>query len=744
MTPLLLSLLSASVSCALDAGEPQSVEDLEGLLDINVVSGASRERERSDDAPATITVVTADELRRYGLRTLHEAINFLSLGMVAQDPLHSVEVGSRGVLLTVDYGNHMLVVIDGHVMNEQWNGTAYFEQGLGLPLEFIDHVEFIVGPGSVLYGSSAMLGVVNVVTKRPRDLGTVQLVVDGAAMPPQDVNGAPELRWPGFGGATRFSLMAGHEMALGSHQLEVALAAEYYAHQGQSLTYPIQSGLTEGETQTPQSWGPRAPGLGSWGGKTTDSWKTQVPSTLLTVRLGDFSLWARTAIYSRNSPARDEFGVGLDFDGRAREVDRWINAELRWARTLSPKLRVMARAYVDLYDYEWNARSSSWATFGASSPLPDGFDPGQGFDIGLKGRSRWGGVEAQAVWDWVDDGRFPLMVGVDGRLRGFASATTRSADDVVLDVGNVYSADEWLVGVYAQQRARIHPRLELNAGARLDIQTAFAPRLSPRIAAVWTLPGEGRLKFVLNSAFRSPSGYERFTEFSDQVVNPNLRPESVLTGEATYQHRIGRHRFTLGVFGSQYSDMIKLALVPTQVSDTGEVFWYDNHGVILNVGGNARVEGAFGKLSYGVSFTGAVNRTTEQLVASPGWFGNARLSWDFTATRRVSLSGAFSGARIISAGAAASVDGSGQPVEWDVDRRLVGPQVELRAAVETGVPAVPGAWIRGVVGGSVTPFSAYTVGPRQTPELGATIPAQSPNARLFVGLTLGWALDPAP
>lgn len=744
MTPLLLSLVSASIVSAVDAGEPPSVDDLEGLLDVNVVSGASREQERSDDAPATITVVTADELRRYGLRTLHEAINFVSLGMVAQDPLHSVEVGSRGVLLTVDYGNHMLVVIDGHVMNEQWNGTAYFEQGLGLPLEFIDHVELIVGPGSVLYGSSAMLGVVNVVTKRARDLGSVQVIAEGAAMPPQDVAGAPELRWPGFGGATRLSLLAGHETNLGAHQLEVALAAEYYAHQGQSLTYPVQSGLTEGDSETPQSWGSRAPGVGAWGGQTTDSWKTQVPSAILKVRLGDFSLWARGAIYSRNSPARDEFGVGLDFDGRAREVDRWLNVELRWTKTLSPRLQVMTRAYLDLYDYEWNARSSSWPTFGSSNPLAEELEPGREFDISLKGRSRWGGLESQAIWDWVGDGRFPLMVGVDARLRGFGSATTRSSDDTVLDVANAYSAEEWLVGVYAQQRARVHPRLELNVGARLDVQSSIIPRVSPRVAAVWTLPGEGRLKFILNSAYRAPSGYERFTEFSDQIVNPGLRAESVLTGEATYQHRLGRHRLTLGVFASKYSDMIELALVPPELSDAGDVFWYTNHREILNAGGNARVEGAFGKLRYGLSFTGAINQSERQLVASPGWFGNARVSWEFTATRRLSLAGAFSGSRTITAANATGSDVFGQPVDWDASRRSVGPQTELRTTFETDVPALRGAWIRGVVGAAVTPFSAYTVGPRQAPEPGATTPAQSPNSRLFVGVTVGWSLDPTP
>lgn len=751
MTLVLLAALTSSVlggtpdAGALQAEAVPGVEDLEGLLDVNVVSGASREQERSDDAPATITVVTADELRRYGLRSLHEAINFLSLGMVAQDPLHSVEVGSRGVLFTVDYGNHVLVVIDGHVMNEQWNGTAYFEQGLGLPLEAIDHLEFIVGPGSVLYGSSAMLGVINVVTKRARDLGTVQVTLEGSALPAQGVDAAPQLRWPGLGATGRLSLLAGYETTLAGTTLEVSLAAEYFAHHGQSLTYATQEGLTEGDDQRPQLWGPRAPGAGSWGGTTTDAWKTQVPSALLTARFGAFTFWARGALYSRNTPANDQFGLSLDFDDRAREVDRWVNLELRWAKTLSPSVQLMARAYLDLYDYRWNTHSSSWLTFGSDAPLPDGVDPSAFvFDVDLLGGSRWGGLETQATWDLTGDGRFPLMTGVDARLRHFTSLTTRTADDVVLDTTNEYSASEWQVGVYAQQRARLHPRLEFNVGARLDLQSAFAPRLSPRAAVVWTLPWEGRLKLVVNSAFRSPSGYERFTEFSDQVINPQLRPEAVLTGELSYHQRLGRHRLLVGTFASNFTDMVRLALAPGELGTNG-VYWYDNHGAILNLGANARLEGVFGKLSYALNVTGAVNQTDEQLVASPGWFGNARVSWDFgQRLPRLSLAGTLSGSRLISAALATGTDAAGQPLEWDQASRTVGPQAELRATVESALPGVRGLWVRGVVGGSLTPFSAYTVGPRQAPEPGFTTPAQSPNSRLFVLMTVGWALDPAP
>lgn len=728
---VLLVVLCCSALAFGEEPDPSELEGLEGLLDTGVVSAASRAQERTEDAPATITVVTSDDFRRYGLRTVGDAINFLSVGLVSQDPLHAIEVGSRGVLFNADYGNHVLLLIDGHMMNEQWNGTAYFEQGLGVPLEFIDHVELIVGPGSVLYGSSAMLAVVNVVTKRSRDLGGVSVVAEGALSPPQDVNG--NVRLPDasnfLGGAGRVSLLAGHETTLAGRSLELSFAAEYFAHHGQSLTFGVQEGLAE-------RWGARSPGPGTWGGTTKDAWWTQAPSALIKVRWGDFTLWVSGSIYSRGSPAYDQLGAAADFDASNTERDRFLNLELSWARTLSPRFRLLVRGYADSYDYLASSETSSWSTYG-EGPAPTDLAAFLPFHHEMRASSHWAGLETQGTIDWLGDGRFPLMLGVDARLRHFDDTTEgRGHHGEPLYTANEYAANEWQVGVYAQQRARLLPTLQLNAGARVDLQAMFAARVSPRVALVWTLPWQGRLKALFNSAYRAPSGYERYSEYSSyQVRNPDLRPETVFTGELSYEQRVGRHRFFLGGFVSSFQHMVQFVLV-----DGEEGLWrYENHGTLLNAGANAKLEGAFGKFGYGLSFTGAQNVTEEPLVASPGWFGNARVSYDFgEGLPRVSLLSAFSGERLITTAYAAGAAGE----TWDPSTRVVSPQVELRGAVQAPLPLVKGLWVRGVVGGQVMPFSAYTVGPRQVPEGEYVTPAQAPNSRLFVMLTLGWSLDP--
>ncbi|MBL8909840.1 MAG: TonB-dependent receptor [Archangium sp.] len=739
----LLLCASAAFADVPDGGsEELGTGDLAGLLDTPVVSGPSRAEERVDDSPATVTVVTSAQLRSLGLRTLHEAINFLSMGMVAQDPLHAVEVGARGVLLSGDYGNHFLVVVDGHTLNESWNGTAYYEQGLAMPIELIDHLELVVGPGSVLYGSSAMLGVVNVVTRRAAEIGLMRVTLEGALLPAQRADGSLSFAPEGFGGTGRVSLLSGWSTELLGLPFEVTAAGEYFMHQGQTLEFGKQTGLVEGDgtSEWPQRWTASGP-AGEWGGETR-RYATRTTSLWLKSRWGDVTGFARAASYSRNTPAIDGFGVAVDFDGRAYERDRSFDLELRWARVLNPHFSMMVRGYFDDYEYLGAQQSSTFLTNGTGE-LPEGADPANfSFLLETRGRATWGGLEAQATIDWLGDGRFPLMLGVDGRARAFgATNVDATLDGQILAESNAYEALEWQVAAYAQQRARLLPSLLLNAGVRVDTQSGFAPNVAPRGAVTWTAPWEGRFKVVVSSAFRSPSGYERFAQYEGfQVRNPLLTPERVLTGELGYEQRLGRHRFALVGFASRFTSLIRLEALPEDPPLTA----YQNTGGLLNHGVQGLVEGTFGALSYGATFTGAFTTADDgtELLASPMWFGNARVTytlWDDGP--RASVLAHVSGPRLTTAAANQGVDADGNVLRWSDAARFSSPQIELRAVMEGKVKAVRGLWLRGMVGGNVMPYSVYAVGPLQAPGLDFTAPTLAPNNRLFVMLSVGWTLE---
>ena len=180
--PCLKDLRSAIAAMALVFAASEARADeadaLRALLSEKVLTTASKTTETGTNAPATVTVLTADDIRRYGLHTVDEAIAFLSLGGFSSDNLHNPEVGARGILIPGDNGAHMLVLIDGHAVNEPLYGAANLGRGLGIPIELVDHVELVLGPGSVLYGSNAMLGTINIVTKTARTFSGARAIAE--------------------------------------------------------------------------------------------------------------------------------------------------------------------------------------------------------------------------------------------------------------------------------------------------------------------------------------------------------------------------------------------------------------------------------------------------------------------------------------------------------------------------------------------------------------------------------------
>jgi len=133
-------LLSAALGLLSAPALADDTDDLRALLSENVITTASTSAQKASTAPATSVTLTAEDLSRFGIRTLHEAINFLSLGVIAADPLRTPDVGARGVLLPGDNGKHFLVLVNGHALNDPLYGAARFDWGAGIPLEVIDHV----------------------------------------------------------------------------------------------------------------------------------------------------------------------------------------------------------------------------------------------------------------------------------------------------------------------------------------------------------------------------------------------------------------------------------------------------------------------------------------------------------------------------------------------------------------------------------------------------------------------------
>src|ERR1017187_10422870 len=145
-----------------------SLEDLM-KVDIDSVYGASGYKQKVADAPASITIITGDEIRRYGYRTLADALRDVPGFYVIYDRVYDY-LGERGFGRPADYNSRFLLLVDGHRVNDNLFDQAFIGNDFPVDVDLIDRIEVIRGPNSSLYIASALLGVINVVTKPVHEL----------------------------------------------------------------------------------------------------------------------------------------------------------------------------------------------------------------------------------------------------------------------------------------------------------------------------------------------------------------------------------------------------------------------------------------------------------------------------------------------------------------------------------------------------------------------------------------------
>ncbi|MBN2412712.1 TonB-dependent receptor [candidate division KSB1 bacterium] len=136
---------------------------LDSLLNIPV-STASKYEQKTNEAPAAVTIITSDDIERYGYQTLDEIIMSIRSFYITNDRNYSY-VGVRGFGRPTDYNNRILLLLNGHTLNDNVFTGALIGTELGLDINSIEHIEVVRGPGSVIYGTGAMLAVINIITK---------------------------------------------------------------------------------------------------------------------------------------------------------------------------------------------------------------------------------------------------------------------------------------------------------------------------------------------------------------------------------------------------------------------------------------------------------------------------------------------------------------------------------------------------------------------------------------------------
>ena len=497
---VLICALAAPVRAQQPAGaDPDAPVTLEQLLSMDVerVFGASRFQQSVLEAPASVSIITRDDIERFGYRTLADILRVARGFYVSSDRNYSY-VGVRGFSRPGDYNTRVLLMVDGHRLNDNIYDQAAIGTEFPLDVELIERVEVVRGASSSLYGTSAFFGVVNVITKRASDLGGVSGSAEVASL------GTRRLR--------------GTFSRLFANGVSTAVSVTGYHADGQRrLFFPELSGVTR------------------TGGLSIDMDRDRFSQLFASFSAGGWK--AQTVWGSRDKVIpTGAFDTAFDDDrSRTRDLRGYFDAsyDRTWAGT-----SVQWRGAYDRYFYD--------GTY--ASDLPDGLDPDPYQD---EARGEWWSSEA-TVRRRVSEAHH-VTGGFEWRenVRQDQTAAYAVSHTPVLD--DRRRSRVW--AAFAQDEFRISRRVLLNAGIRHDNYSLSGSATSPRAALIVSVKPDAALKLTYGEAFRAPNVYELF--YYNLATDSSLQPERIRSAEVIWEQYFARRvRLEASLFANRVRNLI--------------------------------------------------------------------------------------------------------------------------------------------------------------------------------------------
>lgn len=465
--------------------------------DMPVVEAAALHAQSLEEAPASVTVITASDIAKYGYRTLGEALAGVRGLYVSYDRAYHY-VGVAGFSIPGDYNTRFLVLLNGHPLTENiFNSNGFFGDDFGLEMDLVQRIEVIRGPSSALYGSNGMLATVNIVTKSPVDMHRFSATSETGSF-----------------GEKKAGVSASVYFGNGANLL---VSASVFNDSGQNFFFP------EFDSRA-MNYG-RANGVDGQRGYHTFAdlvWKD----------------WNITAYFnSREKQMPVPWGPSIfpDTGDRIRDSRNFIAA--LYTRNLGADRQLRWQLYYDNYRYDDRFDYDA-----------GGGSDGAGIqDIRTRDRGDWAGSELTYRFQVNRQATLTLGAQADFELRNLQEGYQASPEYALL--ADINKPDR-KVAVFAQQEWTLSARWKASFGLRFDESTNFGHFLSPRVALVYQYSPRTTYKFIYGRPYRNPSTAEAY--YADggyaSIANPKLRQETANTFEMSGERRLGKQTTILADF----------------------------------------------------------------------------------------------------------------------------------------------------------------------------------------------------
>ncbi|KQV87248.1 hypothetical protein ASD15_28865 [Massilia sp. Root351] len=539
---------------------------LEQLVELQVTS-VSRFSQTIADAPSAVVVLTAQDIRDFGWRTLADALASLP-GLYVNNDRNYSYLGARGFLRPGDYDSRFLLLVDGVRTNDSvYDQASIGSEGL-LDMDLVQRIEYVPGPGSAVYGSNALFGVINVITK------------SGSAM-----------------AGPQASMLAG---SYGERAARVSYG--WHAQDGTDVLLSASSSRRDGQDLYFAEY--RQPGSdGVAHGLDFD----RAHRLFAKAAYGPWTVSAGYVARTKGVPT-GSFGALFDTANQTRDTQAFAKAAFDMPLASGADLAVLAH-------------------WGRADYQGIGSYPGEAGEalVNVDGdHAGWFGASAQLTFSRVPDHKVVAGVDMQRNARRDQFSYYRAPYQLLLDDRR----SDGRSGVFVQDEWRVRPGLLFNAGLRYDRDSNAGSQFHPRLALMYRASPDNTVKLIYGTAYRAPNAYELYYSYpgeGGQQGNPALSAERISTRELIFERRLDANGLArMSLFNYRMRGLISQEVQP----DTG-LLMFANIQRAVATGAEVAYERQFGRglrLRASFAMQHADDGDNAQLVNSPRRLAKLNLS----------------------------------------------------------------------------------------------------------------------